>query len=463
MTKFAPPPTKFGPSQTGQPKAAANLGPARPHAPPPTRFGQGATAQAKPQGQPTNHAPPPTRFGTAPVQPKAAAPAPVRAIHRPPPNPDTAGAIQPYHVLGPGKLYGAIPAQRPWFGYPYAVVTGAQLPAQERRAGVAGEAAFLSAHNVNAAHIQPHGGGMSLRVSDDNQMAIEDSDLSNRQPKRFFLTTALRVAANLDLQAAGSAVRLNSTGHTITILTGWSTQVTLTSVTPRYVGQVDANQLPQNCNNMAEEVSGIPHITRRGDDRALDVSQQLSGAVGGLMSEAQVRGYVRSYSNAASRWSRTLGRMHLNQFANPGIGESYMIWTIMPSSRRQIVEEELYDLNQRRDQLWRWERRRMTNLQEELDNLPPDAPLGPVVNVMDYESGVNRPLGWRDHFGGVVAKSGSDVVTLENYARGDGREANPDPRWYFQMYGQAKSGQSFHEAHKAQNAYSNPLTVTVRR
>jgi hypothetical protein len=84
-------------------------------------------------------------------------------------------------------------------------------------------------------------------------------------------------------------------------------------------------------------------------------------------------------------------------------------------------------------------------------------------NVHDYKSGVDRGLGWSFHFGGVVARSGKDRITLENYARGDNRgDVRADPRWYFQMYGQTQ-GQSFHEFHEAKGEYSNPVTVKLHK
>jgi hypothetical protein len=85
---------------------------------------------------------------------------------------------------------------------------------------------------------------------------------------------------------------------------------------------------------------------------------------------------------------------------------------------------------------------------------------GGLSRVHDYASDSDRDLGWSFHFGGVVAKSGTDYATLENYARGDNRQNRQDPRWYFQMYGEA-TGQSFHEFHEARRDYANPLTVAV--
>ncbi|HWC28406.1 MAG TPA: hypothetical protein VG474_17580, partial [Solirubrobacteraceae bacterium] len=73
---------------------------------------------------------------------------------------------------------------------------------------------------------------------------------------------------------------------------------------------------------------------------------------------------------------------------------------------------------------------------------------------------------WRFHWGGVVAKDGSDYVTLENYARNaeDNLGAiGSDPRFYVQMYG--AGGQSWHTQwatfHAGGRNFANPLTMKV--
>jgi hypothetical protein len=73
---------------------------------------------------------------------------------------------------------------------------------------------------------------------------------------------------------------------------------------------------------------------------------------------------------------------------------------------------------------------------------------------------------WRYHWGGVVAKDGTDYVTLENYAR-SAEDALGDvggaPRFYFQMYG--GGAQSWHEqwavVHAGTRNFANPLTARV--
>jgi hypothetical protein len=48
---------------------------------------------------------------------------------------------------------------------------------------------------------------------------------------------------------------------------------------------------------------------------------------------------------------------------------------------------------------------------------------------------VRKSRTWGAHWGGVVARDGADVITLENYARTvEDAMAGNDNRYYFQMY-----------------------------
>ena len=54
--------------------------------------------------------------------------------------------------------------------------------------------------------------------------------------------------------------------------------------------------------------------------------------------------------------------------------------------------------------------------------------------------------------------SGSDRMTLENYATGDPDDKNSD--WDFQMYGPAaRSGQTFYEQHQATEQHGKEPTA----
>ncbi|XHX77665.1 MAG: DUF4157 domain-containing protein [Stenomitos frigidus ULC029] len=70
--------------------------------------------------------------------------------------------------------------------------------------------------------------------------------------------------------------------------------------------------------------------------------------------------------------------------------------------------------------------------------------------VAEYKTGKSKNAsseGWSSHYGSVVAKSGGDSITLENYARvaeNGGAAAGATQEYYFQMYGSAL-GQSWHD------------------
>lgn len=296
-------------------------------------------------------------------------------------------------------------------------------------------------------------GGVRLRVSDDYNMAIEDSDLSQRQPKHFFLTTALMTQANQALTNAGSLVRLAQSGGQIRILTGWWGTKILDRVTAVLASTASPDTLPQNCNLIAESVTGRQNMEQRGMGAVSAAKTALLGN-GDDLTEREVEDYVKRFRDAGTRWN--FSGVSANQFANPDIGESYMIVTLSPSDEY----DEYIRLSENFNRHSEVERTRYRALEARLTDILA-LRNGGAATVRDYESGLDRVLNWSYHFAGVVARSGGDSVTLENYARGDNRQGNPDPRWYFQMYSQTNSGQSFHEAHKAQNAYANPLTVKV--
>jgi hypothetical protein len=371
----------------------------------------------------------------------AAARTPIAANFGPPAGPkapvpyrpanDPATSVQRYKVLPPGKIYQNAPAKRPWFGYPYVIVRNAPFNAQAQAHGVGGNDQFLTAPGGNNANIVNHPGGLSLRVSNNNDMAIENSDLVQRQPKAFYATQGIVNDANQRLQTAGSRIRLQANhGQSITIWTGWWWgDKVLYEVTPQFNnGNPDA--LPQNCNAVAAQVIGsnADWVTSKGA-KAAEIAARLAPTARAAYREAynapdefdenrHSDAIAEEYVTSATE--RSVKAYGANQFARPNVGETYMIATVGGGQR---------------------------------------LPSG-LSRVRDYRSGQDRDLGWSFHFAGVVAISGSDRVTLENYARGDNRQDNADPRWYFQMYGETR-GQSFHEFHEARRDYSNPLTLAV--
>lgn len=410
------------------------------HSPPPTRYPGVPATPGKPltpgpiqaKTLPRLTAPPPP----APKKPAAQAPAPARLTAPPPPPPAGKHVAQAYKVLPQEKLWRTAPWFKPWFAsYPYAVVGDSNLSAQDHRAGVNTEDGYLAAGRTDRANIvQRPALQSSLRVSDDYNMAIEDTDLRGRQPKTFFATDKVINASNRALEKVKSPIRLDKSGGAITIV-GWSGlrwrlhEVRPTFTSDDHLGN-DPDNLPQNCNEMARTITkvflGNTPQTRStavlldimGKDKREDVTEEDLQAYVGLTGGPEIK------------------RHGANKFAAPNVGEAFMIASITNADHLASEAERNDDMVRYNEVVSR-------------------------TRWRDYGSGQDRDMRWPYHFAGVIAVSGNDRVTLENYARGDNRQAHPDPRWFFQMYGN-KPGQSFHEATQGQD-YVNPLTVVIRR
>jgi hypothetical protein len=63
----------------------------------------------------------------------------------------------------------------------------------------------------------------------------------------------------------------------------------------------------------------------------------------------------------------------------------------------------------------------------------------------------------------VVAKSGEDHITMENYARHEETRtlSSGDPQWFFQMYGPHRNMQSFHEEWDWETRFTDRLVLTI--
>ncbi|MEA2463428.1 MAG: hypothetical protein QOJ98_1175 [Acidobacteriota bacterium] len=362
------------------------------------------------------------------------------AVH--PPAGPGAPPIQRYTVVGSARIFADLPAKRPWFSYPYAVLGSARLAAQMPRTGIGGRHRFLTTKDGNNANVHNSDrNGLSIRVSDDGNMAIENTDLRTRQPKVFYATTGVVTASNAALQSVGSKFRLRENGRPLTILTGWYSSKTLNEVTGEYLNDlnvaVSPNRAPQNCNAMAEQLTGKPRgFLQGGAGTALTVA----GRVAPTAMEQYDLAY--RYYNRRMELSPERNRELINRFARE-----------YPRERREDVSD--------RESANIWAR---PNVGEAymIASLGSGPDLGGGRSTLrDYTSGEDRTVSWPYHYAGVVARSGNDRVTLENYARGDNRMEDADPRWYFQMYGEG-SGQTFHEFHDARKEYANAITTTVR-
>lgn len=89
---------------------------------------------------------------------------------------------------------------------------------------------------------------------------------------------------------------------------------------------------------------------------------------------------------------------------------------------------------------------------------------GEGINVMDYRTGelIDNPASF--HYATVIARSGTDYITMENYARqkeeaDDHAPVDLDPRYFFRMYG--PEAQSFHSENESQ--YPNAMTLALSK
>jgi hypothetical protein len=87
------------------------------------------------------------------------------------------------------------------------------------------------------------------------------------------------------------------------------------------------------------------------------------------------------------------------------------------------------------------------------------------VPISDEEKSIDRDEVFLDHFGGVVAKSGSDYITMENYARRDekskGTLSSGDPLYFFRMYGNQTEPRNWHEAQLATGSFAGTVLSFV--
>lgn len=380
------------------------------------------------------------------------------------------GVVQPFVTVGPGRIATRardLPFSRS-LRQPAVLVPGTQIFTSQVRQGQQG---FLNraGTDVNLSHRSVN---VSLRVSDDHRMAIEDSNLVNRQPKCFFATAAVVNAANLQLQNAGSPVRLQAGGDTLDVYSGANNYQRLNKVLPRRADNTQvglALRAAQNCNNMAGWLCG-----RRSADSGLvtDTGTRIGFAEeASILSEVQYAiGQFLAERLGQSSGDHLAGIAAIPAFSDDPIGDRRR----GDQLRNRIARDYVNVLRSRNRVQVRSELEALginelatVDVGEAYVISSLAAPEDNQGRIRDLASNRLFQASWSYHFGGVVARSGGDVITLENYARGSDEPMGPnpaaDPRWYFQMYSQRNRGQTFHEFHTATRGYANPMTLALRR
>ncbi|MGR4850136.1 eCIS core domain-containing protein [Streptomyces sp. LARHCF252] len=304
---------------------------------------------------------------------------------------------------------------------------------------------------------KPHlvyAGEVDLAVSDAFDLAVEHAG-DGKEPKNFFATDKQLGASIKNLPGAGRkrGLSLSKTGRTLTI-EGSGRKVVLYEVEPKYRKEKGGEKTkgldvltPQRCNDMIGFVTGKPSMYREADNRYWEtiekflVRMEPEGGWRGKFQEAidggDPAGYDRITFGMSGRFQhlvrqspenaeRVLQDLEANQHAAiPRVGDG-MVTMARPDAQQHETRAQA-----RREG---------------------------ADNHMDY------------HYGGVVAVSGSDYITMENYAREQHADSmstldRNDPLWYFRMYGK-ETGRTWHEGWtgSADNGFLGAtLTLTLRR
>ncbi|HZB31743.1 MAG TPA: DUF4157 domain-containing protein [Streptosporangiaceae bacterium] len=287
---------------------------------------------------------------------------------------------------------------------------------------------LLAAGGVNISAANP--AAVNIRLSAGGNMAIEDADLGTRQPKVCYASQAIINAANLALTAVGSPFSLvgDPIGPNQQRITVGG--VTLLRVTVQNNNTHTAGltmRAPQSCNTLILEVLHLNTITlvprflnplawaptpvpEYHIARALLVPQPAQLTYNPPVTLANtMRAITVPYSAAAlaagAPFVGLLQNHGLNEYAAPQVGRGFLTASLIAAAAGA--------------------------------GIPP----GPPTHSDHYHLAGGLPMvvhkdrTWSTHYGAVVAVDGTDVITLENYARNtEDALADSDTRYYFQMY-----------------------------
>jgi hypothetical protein len=286
---------------------------------------------------------------------------------------------------------------------------------------------FLNAAgNLNLISADP--ANVTLRVSANGRLAIEDCVLTARQPKVFYATQALITESNAWRRAVGDAVTLVPdsalANQTITINGQVLRRVTLDA----WGGHGIAAVGPQNCNDVVGAALGVGLMEIAGPDGMGVLPPELpeseiarflvnpapppvSGAPLSVGQADTARAIAAAYGaalhgNAFRVINGVSADRHfgVNQYAAPGLGEAFCICSLQAVPAGSTLMNAQLSTDHSRAGL-------------------------PVLDASSF---------WSAHWASVVIQDGSDVITLENYARNTeaapGDAARTRIGYYFQMY-----------------------------
>jgi len=300
---------------------------------------------------------------------------------------------------------------------------------------------FLRAGNrINYRSYAINNPNLSLRVSQNGEMVIQNCNLNNRQPKVFYATDRIIDESNHRLVLLESNIRLDVLNRQQTLTIGANT---LRQVMPRDK-QGNLSGLAMNSGDCASVIEKVMGVQGTGGAHSLvprDVNYLVNLAglwefhlANGLnvlidmgptiaMDYSSPQNTASTARNIAIRYALNMrahpNHMHvsnnkLNHFAAPEVGDGFLT-----NSLRVVPVDAAGNL--------------IAGLGMGITLHTIEDHMKTRANGILFQT-LDRRLTWGDHWGGIVAKDGNDVITLENYARDVEDALATDGRYYFQMY-----------------------------
>lgn len=270
-------------------------------------------------------------------------------------------------------------------------------------------------------------GGNTLRVSDDGQLALDDEGYGSSQS--IWAPASMISASNTILEGQGSRARLEAGSGTLTGKSPDSgTSHTLTEVVYNDQDSYFTDELTDDCGTASHEVMGA------GDN--LISAAQINDGSGGTTHLDPHRyvggGGAPDQTAAETSFEEIMAR----EWPALTRDERYDAWEALSAPDRDAFEQK-YGIGR---------------------YAVPEVGQGiTIASLYDTpgwtpQPGVTGPT-WNFHYATNILTSGSDYITLENYANhGAGN-------WFYWMSGPASKGQSFWDQHESQQGTFNTALV----
>ncbi|WP_084735270.1 DUF4157 domain-containing protein [Actinophytocola xinjiangensis] len=359
-------------------------------------------------------------------------------------------SVQRYVVVQPGGA-----------GYP--TLGSRDEEGQEREPG---EDFFPSQHAVGGRYVSESGepniqynGAVPLRISAKSDLAIEDVQ---NQAKAFFATEKriaeaekyLKGIVQIQQAESGNYLTLRRTRKVLKIknraeeLTLWQVEPVVirqpasysTETEPTVQRGIDV-RLAQRCNEIAYEVThriGPTMLPTVGEERYFAAVIKILGELTDTKASQRQTNLKRIREAAIGKVPKPVEQQAYTNHLADLLQEAIQLRQTAPD--RFLAAARKFDLN---------------------EFIPPPA-VGDVLMIKALRGDATSG-GLDFHFAGVVARSGNDYITMENFARHESEEtlSAGDPQWYFQMYGTEQDTQTWHKQWGWEDRFQDRLVLSI--